>query len=209
MEGFNNVPKILEEARRMVDAVTQSETPPDSKKTTAPVKQEDALVQPVPSEPVVKSKKPAAKRTSTKVAAADKAVPKKKPQAKPAAGQSAPEAVAGIKPPEVPAAPPEAIPPEKFGIRIIHRVPGRTRVKLKQLKYNESFAQSLKERLEILPGIIAVETSTVTGRAVLHYNPGIVCQPSAFQAWQAAWQDLFSGMETEKLVADITCQKLP
>ncbi len=30
MEGFNNVPKILEEARRMVDAVTQPEKPPES-----------------------------------------------------------------------------------------------------------------------------------------------------------------------------------
>ncbi len=65
-----------------------------------------------------------------------------------------------------------AVSPEKFGISIKHRVPGRTRLKLRQMKYNEPFARRLEERLAIVPGIIAVETSTITGRVVLYYNPG-------------------------------------
>jgi hypothetical protein len=87
-------------------------------------------------------------------------------------------------------------------------VPGRTRVKLAPMKYNEAFAKKLEERLLIVPGIEAVETSIITAKAVVYYNSEVVCQPSAFKDLQDAWQDLFPGLKTDKLVAAMTCQQM-
>ena len=198
MEGFNNVPKILEEARRMVDVVTE----PDVTDESTVTEQAEATVRPTSP---VKPKKSTAKKTSAAPAA--KAAPPKKTKEKPAVKAPAAKPASGKKPPAV-TAPAVAIDPEKFGIRIIHRVPGRTRVKLRQMKHNAAFAKKLEERLIIVPGITAVETSTITARAVVYYNPGVVCQPSAFQDLQDAWQDLFPGMRTDQFAAAITGQKL-
>jgi hypothetical protein len=188
MEGFNNVPKILEEARRMVDVVTE----PEGTDKSMAVEQAEETVRPTPPG---KSKKSTAKKTSTPGAPASKA--------------PAPRPAGGKKPPAVTPVPAVAIEPEKFGLRIIHRVPGRTRVKLRQMKHNAAFAKKLEERLIIVPGINAVETSTVTARAVVYYNPGVVCQPSASKDLQDAWQELFPGMRTDQFVAALTCQKQP
>jgi hypothetical protein len=201
MEGFNNVPKILEEARRMVDVVIEPGIMDESTVT----EQAEAAVR--PSSPV-KPKKSTARKTSARVASAAKVAPPKKTKGKP--GIKAPAAKpASEKKPSAVTAPAVPIEPEKFGIRIIHRVPGRTRVKLRQMKFNAAFAKKLEERLIIVPGITAVETSTITARAVVYYNPGVVCQPSAFQDLQDAWQDLFPGLRTDQFAAAITGQKLP
>ncbi len=201
MEGFNNVPKMLEEARRMVDVVNE----PDGTDKSKGTKQAEATVQPTSP---VKPKKSTAKKTSTQAAPDAKAAPPKRTKEKPAAKAPAPKPASEKKAPALPSAPAAAIDPEKFGIRIMHRVPGRTRVKLRQMKYNEAFAKKLEERLIVVPGITAVETSTITARAVVYYNPGVVCQPSAFKDLQDAWQDLFPGMRTDQFAAAMTCQKL-
>ena len=197
MEGFNNVPKILEEARRMVDVVTE----PDVTAESTVAEQAEATVRPTSP---VKPKKSTAKQTS---APAAKAAPPKKTKEKPAVKAPAAKPASGKKPPAV-TAPAVAVDPEKFGIRIIHRVPGRTRIKLRQMKHNAAFAKKLEERLIIVPGINAVETSIITARAVVYYNPGVVCQPSAFQELQDAWQELFPGLRTDQFAAAITGQKL-
>jgi Heavy metal associated domain 2 len=202
LEGFNNVPKILEEARRMVDAVTGPEGPD----TSTGAEPAEATVR--PSSPG-KPKKSTAKKVSTPAASQAKAAPPKKTGEKPAAKAPTARPAGGKKPPAVTPAPAVAVEPEKFGLRIIHRVPGRTRVKLRQMKHNAAFAKKLEERLIIVPGINAVEASTVTARAVVYYNPGIVCQPSAFKDLQDAWQELFPGLRTDQFVAALTCQKLP
>lgn len=206
MEGFNNVPKILAEARRMVDVVTDSEKPDETMGTSEPVRPEPENIPPASPGAKVKPKKTSAKKTSTQVAPGSKPAAPQKPKAKPLVNAPASEIAREKRRPEETPAPKAVVPPEKFGISIIHRVPGRTRVKLRQMKYNDAFAKKLEERLAVVPGIIAVETSTVTARAVLYYNPGVVCQPAAFNALQEAWQDLFPGMQTEKLVAAMTCQ---
>jgi hypothetical protein len=208
MEGFNNVPKILEEARRMVDAVTQSEKPDELPGTSESFSRQGEIAPPASLEAGIKPKKTSTKKSSAQMEPKTKSPARKKPRAKSEATAPPSDPATEKRIPEIPAALKAAVPPEKFGIRIIHRVPGRTRVKLRQMKYNPLFAKILEERLAIVPGIIAVETSTVTARAVLYYNPGVVCQPSAFIALQEAWQDLFPGMQTEKLVAEMTCQKL-
>ncbi len=75
------------------------------------------------------------------------------------------------------------------------------------MKQNNALAKKVEERLIVVPGILAVETSTITGRAVVYYNPAVFCQPPALQDLQNAWQDLFPGMQTDKLVAAMTSQQ--
>ncbi len=144
VEGFNNVPKILEEAKREVEAATLPE------------------------------------RLGTEAAGA---VPE-------------PERVSS--PP-----PKAALAPEKLGVRIKHRVPGRTRLEILQMKYNEPFARRVQERLAEVPGIEGIETSVVTASAVCYYNPAELRRPAVREALQAAWQDLFPQMQAEKLVRDM------
>ncbi len=130
MEGFNNVPQILAEARRLVDEV------------------------------------------------------------------SAPEPAA--------AAPKPLLPPEEAGIRVLHRVPGRIRLRFPRLKWNITLANNLMERLSMVPGISAVEPSTVTGSAVIMYQLREICQPAGQRALRQAWQDLFPGIDPDRLTAIVT-----
>ena len=153
-----------------------------------------------------KTGKLAAEKTSAQAGKA-KTAAAKKPGAKPAASAPPPKFVIEPKPLEAPSAPTAATTPEKFGIRIIHRVPGRTRVELRQMKQNNALAKKVEERLIVVPGILAVETSTITGRAVMYYNPAVFSQPSALQDLQNAWQDLFPGMPTDKLASAMISQQ--
>ena len=78
---------------------------------------------------------------------------------------------------------------------------------LRPMKQNNALAKKVEGRLIVGPGILAVETSTITGRAVVYYNQAVFCQPSALQDLQNAWQDLFPGMQTDQFIAAMTSQQ--
>jgi hypothetical protein len=80
VEGFNNVPKILEEARRMVDVVIQAE--PGGPVQTAQT--DNTIDKSAPPAPKAGPKKPSRRKTSSAKAAAAG----KKPEAE--LGQPAP-----------------------------------------------------------------------------------------------------------------------
>jgi hypothetical protein len=196
VEGFNSVPKILEEARRMVDVVTL----PEPVEPVATARPDSTIGQSALFEPKARPKKPSRQKTSpSKPATADK-----KPKAE-LVDSPPPKFVVDSR--SLGGPPAAAASPEKFGIRIVHRVPGRTRVELRQVKQNQAFAKKVEERLILVPGILTVEISTVTGRAVIYYDPKVIGQPSALQDLQKAWQDLYPGMQTEKLAAFMTFQQ--
>jgi hypothetical protein len=202
LEGFNNVPKMLVEARQLVDAVTDAPPPAPAAAGTGPEFARPANDGPRPEMAAAPSspegqmpprrRKPRAPQRPTILPQAESRPPEPK---------AVPVQQAALAPAKA------RRPPAACGIYILHRVPGRTRLRLPQLKWNVPLANNLKERLAIIPGITGVETSTVTGSAVFYYQPRELCQPSAQQALQEAWQDLFPEVAPEQLTAALLGQR--
>lgn len=188
MEGFHNVPKILEEARRLVDAVTEP-APTGGPPTAATADQSEAA----PAPPVKRRRAPV------------KVKPVQGPAASEGLGLTAAKAAGpgpAMKPPPLRS----LLAPDAAGIWVIHRVPGRTRLKIQRLKWNPALAAILTERMALVPGVMGVEPSTVTGSVVVYYHPRELCQPTALQALREAWQELFPTVDPERLTAALIGQ---
>jgi hypothetical protein len=56
------------------------------------------------------------------------------------------------------------------GIKVVHTMPGRVRVKISRLKNNPAFAREIQERLSGIPGIQTVEVSLLTGSVLVLYD---------------------------------------
>mgnify|MGYP005849522731 CR=1 FL=1 len=195
-KGANNVPKILEEARRLVDEMTDgivlAELPAVAVPPGEPAAAATTAVPESPAgQPPATAKRRTVRSQKAKQATAADSI---KTSAAPAPPFASP-------PPSLPAAASPALSPEMLGIRILHRVPGRTRLRILRLLGNAAFAQTLAKRLARVPGVTDVQTSVVTGSALFFYNPQEFRQPTAQRELQAAWQDLFPPLQTEKLTA--------
>jgi hypothetical protein len=57
------------------------------------------------------------------------------------------------------------------GLRIVHAIPGRVRVKIPQVKDDTELARAIPEWFVGVPGIQRVETSALTGSVLVLYDP--------------------------------------
>ena len=56
-------------------------------------------------------------------------------------------------------------------LRLVHRIPGRIRVKYRDLKGNPGLAHHIHRTLSSAPGIDGAETSATTGSITIHHAP--------------------------------------
>lgn len=202
MQSFTNVPKMLAEARQLVDAVTEpgpALATEDSKQTNSAG---EALA--LSSPPVdTRQPKPAEASLATRKKKSTRSSPQKPEQILPTGPSpgGAPVGEGAIYPLGKTLPPTTARSPESVGIRLLHRVHGRTRLKIPRLKWNDRFANLLAERLAVIPGVLGLETSTVTGSATFYYNARDLCQPEGLKALREAWQELFPSVEPERLTS--------
>jgi hypothetical protein len=181
------IPKILAEARQMVDDLGRENTPP--KKAT----------------PTKKTPRPT---TSAKTGAAKKSVTRKKAPAgqKKASPPKASSSPAGTmatarlvpEPPRGPAAGPRLSPAE-CGIRVVHVLPGRIRFRVYSLKYNAEFAQEVERKLAAITGVTGVEASPYTGSLLMEYrSKELLAGPlrEALETW-------FPRLDTDSLLASL------
>ena len=197
MEGFNNVPEMLAEARRLVDAVTEAEASPGAAEPVAAAPAGEPRPAPAPAEPTGSSQ-PSPKRRTPRSARPPRAQAPAAPLGQ-AAERAAPAPPAGVQV--------QTRPPRALGIEILHRVPGRTRLKIPMLKWNRPMAEALTARLTGVPGIVDLQASIVTGNAVVYYQPRELSQPAAQQTLQEVCQDLFPGVQPEKMTAALLGQR--
>ena len=162
MEGFNNVPEMLAEARRFVDAVTAAAEPseatepgnaslgmsPADESSTGPT----SVASSGPSQPPQKRRTPRSPRAKPP-APQSQAAPPSDEADNTAAASTAPKADM-----QIPTRSPRA-----GGIEILHRVPGRTRMKIPMLKWNGPLAEALTARLTGVPGIAAATRARSSG----------------------------------------------
>ena len=189
VEGFNKVPKILEEARRAVDEATQR----DLSESEAPVQEE-------------KEAKPAPRVIKAKTARKALITPKRQPIAKAKKGK---KQVTKTKPkqglgdltlpaPERPRTPLRTL--DYYGIRIKHHLYGRIRLRIPKMKYNPEFAARIKKGLAEVKGIADVEASAATGSLLVVFNPKELAVLQSRQAFTTHIEGFFPGLDTETLI---------
>jgi len=187
VEGFNNVPHILEEARQAVDDVTQARNPGGKRPTPAGPKARKAGG--------AGPKPPKAAPRKTSAAASG---PPKKPSRPPAARPQ----------PKAPPTPPAALASAAAGqlslihcgIKVKHAIPGRIRLRLYKMLHNESLAAKLPPLLAAVPGVAAVEASANTGSLLITYNPGKLAAVKGRRDLTGVMHQFFPGLDTDSLI---------
>ena len=144
--------------------------------------------------------------------------PKPKGAAKPAKRQ--PKAAAPKKPakesskPQKPArkAPATASPPPapreeplwdlaECGISVKHALPGRIRLRLRKLLYNEAMAAKLPPLLAAVPGVTAAEASTATGSLLITFSSRDLAGAQSRRELAGVMHQFFPRLDTERLLA--------
>ena len=193
MEGFNNVPKILEEARRMVDEVTQPTTGQEVQDPAAPGP-EKPVTQPVPrkgkAQTVRQTQGPRKKKPVSEGQKGKKGAPKTERQ-KTAAGPAPPAAERSRAPLRTLA---------YYGIRIRHRLYGRIRLRIPKMRYNPGLAERIKRSLTDVGGIADVEASAATGSLLVIFDPQELAVPQSRQDFSARLEGFFPGLDAETLI---------
>ncbi|MEJ2069691.1 MAG: hypothetical protein P8X58_04660 [Syntrophobacterales bacterium] len=181
------IPKILAEARQMVDDLGREATP---SKNTPPKKEASGRKTRAKTgatkKPVARKKAPAAKK---------KASPHKAP---PSPARTTATVRALPKPPRGPAAGPRLSPAE-CGIRVVHVLPGRIRFRVYSLKYNVEFAREVEKKLAAITGVTGVEASPSTGSLLMQYrSKELLAGPlrEALETW-------FPRLDTDSLLASL------
>lgn len=187
VEGFNNVPNILEEARRAVDDVTQATQNRGGGGATAAT--------------------PEGRKGGEVGPKKRKAAPRKKPATE-SGRQKKPSRPPAPK--EQPAVPPAApaldifdrpqLGLADFGIKVKHAIPGRIRLGLYKMLHNETLAEELPALLAAVPGIISVEASTATGSLLITFSPEEIAALKTRKNLAGVMHRFFSGLDTESLV---------
>lgn len=176
VEGLNNVPHLLQEARQAVDAVTPSA--PEAQGEASPAKTRQSRV-------------PASKRP------AKAASPRKKP---------APRAAAPKKPASPAAAAATEPPAESswgladYGISVKHALPGRVRLRLGRMLHNDTLAEKLPALLVTVPGVTHAEASAATGSLLLTFNARDLAGAKNRRDLAGVMHQFFPGLDTETLI---------
>jgi hypothetical protein len=80
------------------------------------------------------------------------------------------------------------------GIKIVHALPGRIRLKVAQVRDNPTFASQLRERLSVAQGIQKVEVNPLTGSVLVLYDAKAAASPEAFRTLAEPLLALFPGL---------------
>jgi hypothetical protein len=182
LEGFNNVPKLLKEARQAVDKVNQGLA-------------EQKAGEPRPA-PRGRNTAPQRPKTAPRKTSARETRPRPQPAPSPAAPAQA------ASPPTPPAdAPGKALLGlRECGIRVKHAIPGRIRLRLYKLLHNQALAAELPPLLAAVPGVTAVAASTATGSLLITFDPGVLAAARAHRDLSGVLHRYFPRLDTESLI---------
>lgn len=184
LDGFNQVPKLLEEARQAVDEVSQA------------VQDKGG---PGAASAATRGRKTGPKRQT--------AIPRKT-----SAGQEGRQKKPSRSPVSQAKAKAPAIPPAadtlarplqglgECGIRVKHAISGRIRLRLHKMLHNEALAEELPALLAAVPGVTAVEASTATGSLLITFNPRDMAAVKARQKLDRVMHRFFPRLDKESLV---------
>ena len=84
---------------------------------------------------------------------------------------------------------------EGGGIRVVHAIPGRIRLKVTQVRKNPAFASEIQTRLATVDGISEVEVNPLTGSVLLIYQASDIASPDSLRALVEPLAALFPGFD--------------
>ena len=189
VESFNNVPNLLEKARQAVDEVTEQAPKPKGAAKSAK-RQPKAAAPKKPAKESSKPQKPA--RKAPAASSRKKTTPAAKPPKK--------AAPAATSPPPAPREEPLWDLAE-CGISVKHALPGRIRLRLRKLLYNEAMAAKLPPLLAAVPGVTAAEASTATGSLLITFSSRDLAGAQSRRELAGVMHQFFPRLDTERLLA--------
>jgi heavy-metal-associated domain-containing protein len=90
------------------------------------------------------------------------------------------------------------------GLKVVHAMPGRIRVKISRLKGNTALARQIQQRLPAVPGIQRVEVNLVTGSLLVLYNAAEMNPLDALMGLAETFTPLLPGLSMSDLEAWLT-----
>jgi len=94
---------------------------------------------------------------------------------------------------------------ESEGLKVVHALPGRVRLKVPKVKGNQALARQAEKKLAQVPGIKQVEAKANTGSLLLHYDVEDLCAEVSLGALEEALGELFPEIEVVSLIAGLAC----
>jgi len=94
---------------------------------------------------------------------------------------------------------------ESKGLRVVHALPGRVRLKVPKVKGNQTLARQAEKKLAQVPGIEQVEAKANTGSLLLHYDTEALCAEASMGILEATLGELFPEIEVFSLITGLAC----
>ena len=85
------------------------------------------------------------------------------------------------------------------GLKVVHALPGRVRLKVAKVKGNPALARQAQEKLAKVPGIKQVEAKPGTGSLLIHYDTEHLFSLASLEILSATLGELFPEIEVVTL----------
>ena len=92
---------------------------------------------------------------------------------------------------------------EPAGVRVVHAIPGRIRLKIPMISQDPRLASDIEERLSRIDGVRRVETSPVTGSVLVFFEGGAATSAGCLRALSDGLPALFSSLDWKELQAGL------
>jgi Heavy metal associated domain 2 len=92
---------------------------------------------------------------------------------------------------------------ELEGLKVVHALPGRVRLKAAKVKGNPALARRAEKKLAQVPGIKQVEARASTGSLLIHYDLEDLFSEASLEALSATLGELFPEIEVGALMAGL------
>lgn len=85
------------------------------------------------------------------------------------------------------------------GIKVVHAIPGRIRLKISQVKEDSAFAEEIHRQLSAVQSVQWVETNQVTGSVLVLYDVEEIASPESLRALPDLLLRVFPGLDAEEI----------
>ena len=91
------------------------------------------------------------------------------------------------------------------GLKVVHALPGRVRLKVAKVKGNPALARQAEKKLAQVPGIRQVEAKADTGSLLIHYDLEDLFSEASLEILSETLGELFPEIEVATLIAGLSC----
>jgi hypothetical protein len=89
------------------------------------------------------------------------------------------------------------------GLKVVHALPGRVRLKVAKVKGNPTLARQAEKKLAKVPGIKQVEAKSGTGSLLIHYDTDHLFSLASLEILSVTLGELFPEIEIATLMAGL------